>query len=79
MTQVRLRAPVFVIVMVALVAITAIVGGVGVGAGLPGEAAALTVFGAADLAFALQELAPRFEKAVGVKVTLVLEIGRAHV
>lgn len=33
---------------------------------------ALTVFGAADLTFALQELAPRFEKAMGVKVTLVL-------
>lgn len=32
----------------------------------------LTVYGAADLAFAFKELAPRFEQAVGVKVTLVL-------
>jgi molybdate transport system substrate-binding protein len=32
----------------------------------------LTVFAAADLAFALRDLAPRFEKAVGVKVSLVL-------
>jgi len=32
----------------------------------------LTVFAAADLAFALRDLAPRFEKAAGVKVALVL-------
>lgn len=46
-----------------------------VGAAATGRAAdppPLTVFGAADLAFALHELAPRFEKASGVKVTLVL-------
>ncbi|MBI4593076.1 MAG: molybdate ABC transporter substrate-binding protein [Candidatus Rokubacteria bacterium] len=33
---------------------------------------ALTVFAASDLAFAFQELGPRFERAVGAKVTLVL-------
>lgn len=33
---------------------------------------ALTVFAASDLAFAFQELVPRFERAVGAKVTLVL-------
>jgi len=33
---------------------------------------ALTVFAAADLAFAFREIVPRFEKALGVKVTLVL-------
>ncbi len=33
---------------------------------------ALTVFGAADLAFAFEEIVPRFEKATGAKVTLVL-------
>lgn len=32
----------------------------------------LTVFAASDLAFAFQELVPRFEQAVGVRVTLVL-------
>jgi molybdate transport system substrate-binding protein len=32
----------------------------------------LTVFAAADLAFAFRELAPRFEQATGAKVTLVL-------
>ena len=36
------------------------------------ERSTLTVFGAADLSFALQELAARFEKVAGVKVTLVL-------
>jgi molybdate transport system substrate-binding protein len=36
------------------------------------EPPTLTVFAAADLAFALKELAPRFEKAAGVKVALVL-------
>jgi molybdate transport system substrate-binding protein len=40
----------------------------------PGLAAppTLTVFAAADLAFAFRELAPRFEQATGAKVTLVL-------
>ncbi|MBI4247197.1 MAG: molybdate ABC transporter substrate-binding protein, partial [Candidatus Rokubacteria bacterium] len=33
---------------------------------------ALTVFAASDLAFAFQEIGPRFERAVGAKVTLVL-------
>ena len=33
---------------------------------------ALTVFAAADLAFAFRELVPRFEQAAGAKVTLVL-------
>lgn len=32
----------------------------------------LTVFAASDLVFAFQEIVPRFEKALGVKVTLVL-------
>src|SRR2546426_11998209 len=32
----------------------------------------LTVFAAADLGFAFKELVPRFEKALGVRVTLVL-------
>ena len=32
----------------------------------------LTVFAAADLAFAFRELVPRFERVAGVKVTLVL-------
>src|SRR5437667_816178 len=32
----------------------------------------LTVFAAADLVFALKEIVPRFEKALGVRVTLVL-------
>jgi molybdate transport system substrate-binding protein len=36
------------------------------------EPPTLTVFAAADLAFALRDLVPRFEKAVGVKVALVL-------
>ena len=39
---------------------------------LAAEPPTLTVFAAADLAFALRDLAPRFEKAVGVKVALVL-------
>ena len=33
---------------------------------------AITVFAAADLAFAFKEVIPRFEQALGVKVTLVL-------
>jgi molybdate transport system substrate-binding protein len=43
----------------------------------PGPAAAtgapsVTVFAAADLAFAFKEIAPRFERATGARVTLVL-------
>jgi molybdate transport system substrate-binding protein len=33
---------------------------------------AITVFAASDLAFAFKEITPRFERAVGAKVTLVL-------
>src|SRR5436190_20023646 len=36
------------------------------------EPPSLTVFAAADLAFAFREIVPRFEKALGVRVTLVL-------
>jgi len=36
------------------------------------SAPTLTVFAASDLAFAFQELVPRFEKALGVKVTPVM-------
>ncbi len=48
-----------------------------VGSLAPGPAGAadpptLTVFAAADLAFAFRELVPRFEKAIGARVTLVL-------
>jgi molybdate transport system substrate-binding protein len=42
------------------------------GHGPAGAAAAVIVFAASDLAFAFKELLPRFEKALGVKVTLVL-------
>ncbi|MBI4635223.1 MAG: molybdate ABC transporter substrate-binding protein [Candidatus Rokubacteria bacterium] len=35
------------------------------------EAPSLTVFAATDLAFAFREIAPRFEKATGARVTLV--------
>lgn len=44
-----------------------------IGAGpAPGAAPpALTVFAASDLVLALREIAPRFERALGVKVTLV--------
>jgi molybdate transport system substrate-binding protein len=41
-------------------------------AGRAAEPPTLTIFGAADLSFALQELAARFEKSAGSKVTLVL-------
>src|SRR5688572_27626523 len=44
-------------------------------AAAPGPAAeplTLTVFAASDLTFALRALAPRFEKAAGVKMSLVL-------
>jgi molybdate transport system substrate-binding protein len=36
------------------------------------DAPSLTVFAAADLGFAFQEIVPRFEKSVGAKVSLVL-------
>jgi len=36
------------------------------------EPPSLTVFAAADLAFAFREIVPRFEKALGARVTLVL-------
>src|SRR5207249_8549186 len=41
------------------------------GAAPAAEPPALTVFAAADLTFAFKELAPRFEKATGARVTLV--------
>lgn len=44
----------------------------GAGRAPASEAPTLTVFAASDLAFAFKELLPRFEKAVGGKVTLVL-------
>src|SRR5207247_10358672 len=43
----------------------------GPGPAVAAEPPALTVFAAADLTFAFRELAPRFEKATGVRVTLV--------
>jgi molybdate transport system substrate-binding protein len=43
----------------------------GPGPAVAAEPPSLTVFAAADLAFAFKELAPRFEKATGVRVTLV--------
>src|ERR687888_1310927 len=43
----------------------------GPGPAVAAEPPSLTVFAAADLAFAFKELAPRFEKAAGVRVTLV--------
>src|SRR5437867_930533 len=42
----------------------------GPGPAVAAEPPALTVFAAADLTFAFRELAPRFEKATGVRVTL---------
>jgi molybdate transport system substrate-binding protein len=41
------------------------------GSSVAAEPPSLTVFAAADLAFAFRELAPRFEKATGARVTLV--------
>src|SRR3990172_7773242 len=44
-------------------------------AGMPAAEAdvpSLTVFAAADLGFAFQEIVPRFEKSVGARVSLVL-------
>src|SRR5438093_12866630 len=41
------------------------------GAAPAADPPSLTVFAAADLTFAFRELAPRFEKATGVRVTLV--------
>ena len=47
--------------------------GIALGAGSAvGAPATLTVFAAADLAFAFRELIPRFERASGGRVTLVL-------
>jgi len=47
--------------------------GVALASPAPGAAPpTLTVFAAADLAFAFRELVPRFEQVAGVKVTLVL-------
>src|SRR5437764_14995302 len=45
---------------------------VGAGPAPAAEPPSLTVFAAADLAFAFREIVPRFEKALGVRVTLVL-------
>jgi len=42
------------------------------GAQTPPPGVTLTVFAASDLAFAFYEIVPRFEKALGVKVSLVL-------
>jgi molybdate transport system substrate-binding protein len=50
----------------------ALLAGLVVAAGAHGQSPKLTVFAAADLAFAFRELVPRFEKALGVTVTLVL-------
>src|SRR5881296_3203833 len=41
------------------------------GAAPAADPPSLTVFAAADLAFAFNEIAPRFEKATGARVTLV--------
>src|SRR6059036_4109772 len=43
----------------------------GPGPAVAAEPPSLTVFAAADLTFAFKELAPRFEKATGARVTLV--------
>src|SRR5207245_1628774 len=43
----------------------------GPGPAVAAQPPALTVFAAADLTFAFRELAPRFEKATGVRVTVV--------
>src|SRR2546426_8308922 len=43
----------------------------GPGPAVAAEPPSLTVFAAADLTFAFRELAPRFEKATGARVTLV--------
>lgn len=55
--------------------LAALLAGLWLGAAAPGsgqEVPSLTVFAAADLAFAFRELVPRFEQAAGAKVTLVL-------
>jgi molybdate transport system substrate-binding protein len=59
-----MRRPLFSALAIAWLAL-------GSGAAVAAEPPALTVFAAADLAFAFRELAPRFEKATGVHVTLV--------
>ena len=56
--------------LVTALLLLAAVGPAGAQTGAPGVG--VTVFAASDLAFAFQELVPRFEKALGVKVTLVL-------
>src|SRR6266436_9450291 len=43
----------------------------GPGSTEPANPPSLTVFAAADLTFAFTEIAPRFEKATGARVTLV--------
>jgi molybdate transport system substrate-binding protein len=55
-----------------LVFLLALVVLVDVGRGRAADPPTLTIFAAADLAFALRDLTPRFEKALGVKVSLVL-------
>jgi molybdate transport system substrate-binding protein len=57
------------VVSLVLACLVALAAGSGPAAG---ASATLTVFAAADLAFAFQELAPRFEQATGARVTLVL-------
>lgn len=58
------------VTLVALVTLYVLLSRVATGAGA--EPPSLTVFGAADLAFAFGEIVPKFERALGVKVTLVL-------
>lgn len=58
--------------VLALSLIGALLGSGGAAQSRTPAAPALTVFAASDLAFAFRELVPRFEKARGVTVTLVL-------
>lgn len=61
----------FVILAMAMVLVGALVGSAAAAA--PGTSPpVLTIFAAADLAFAFRDLVPRFEQAAGVTVTLVL-------
>ena len=53
-------------IVLALVGVT-----LGLGSIEAADPPSLTVFAAADLTFAFKELAPRFEKATGARVTLV--------
>ena len=57
---------------VLLLALLGALGPVGAGPARPQSRPELTVFAAADLAFALREIAANFEKVHAVKVTLVL-------